>query len=346
MCANLSYRHQSWWSGGVRMTSRSSLPVRASAPFGGFAAAAQAAVTQLNRQLPGMSLWLVTCVREDRQIVVASAGEWAERAPAGRDFSWQASLCVRMVSGAPPVAPDLRCEPAYLPAVVGPLAHVRAYVGVPLLAGDEELFGTLCALAGSPQPASWHEAMPVVSVMGRMLSTVLAGERAAHDRSVEAAHAYALADRDALSGMKNRRGFEQAVWTEEGRNRRFGTRSSIVVVTLHPAARAAGAVQDDDVRRCAQVLTSVCEPGDVAARVEGTEFVLLVAQTGLTGVRALQTRLRAALRTAGLSGSVGVATRQPHEDLAGTWERAERAVRIDERRRNLRTSRSQVRRSS
>lgn len=329
------------------MTSRSSsLPVRASAPFGGFAAAAQAAVTQLNRQLPGMSLWLVTCVKEDRQLVVASAGEWAERAPVGRDFSWQASLCVRMVSGAPPMAPDLAFEPAYLPAVVGPLAHVRAYVGVPLLAGDEELFGTLCALAGSPQPDTWREAMPVVSVMGRMLSTVLAGEQAAHDRSVEAAQAYALADRDALSELKNRRGFEQAVCTEEGRNRRFGTRSSIVVVTLHPAVRASGTDRDDAVRRCAEVLTSLCEPGDVAARVEGTEFVLLVAQTGLTGVRALQARLRAALRTAGLSGSVGVATRQPYEDLLGTWERADRAVRIDERRHHLRTSRSQVLRSS
>lgn len=316
------------------MTSRPSpLPTPASAPFVGFAAAARAVVTELNRQLPGMSLWLVTRVTEDQQLVVASAGEWAERAPAGTEYSWQASLCLRMVSGAPQVAPDIASEPAYLPAAVGPLAHVRAYLGVPVLTGDGGLFGTLCALAGAPQPAWWHDAMPVVSIMGRMLSTVLAGEQATRDRSVEAAHAYALAERDPLSELKNRRGFEQAVWTEEGRGRRFGTRSSIVVVTLHPASRASEKVPDDDLRRCAEVLTTLCEPGDVAARTEGAEFVMLVAQTGLSGVRALQTRLRQALRTAGLIGSVGVATRQPHEDLVGTWERAGHAVRIDERRR-------------
>lgn len=323
------------------MTSRPSPHLSAtSAPFVGFAAAAQAAVTQLNRHLPGMGLWLVTRVTEDRQVVVASAGEWAERAPAGKEFSWQASLCLRMVSGAPPVALDLASEPAYRPAVVGPLAHVRAYLGVPLLTGDGELFGTLCALAGAPQPASWHDAMPAVSVMGRMLSTVLAGEQATRDRSAEAARAYALADRDPLSGLRNRRGFEQAVRTEDGRGRRFGTRSSIVVATLHPVSGAPERVPDDDVRRCAEVLTTLCEPGDVAARTEGTEFVLLVAQTGLTGVRALQTRLRQALRTAGLVGSVGVATRQPREDLAGTWARAGRAMRIDERRRTARAPRA------
>jgi GGDEF domain-containing protein len=279
-----------------------------------------------------MSLWLVTCVIDDRQLVMASAGEWAERAPAGREFSWQASLCVRMIGGAPPVAPDIATEPAYLPAVIGPLAHVRAYLGVPLLSGDEALFGTLCALAGAPQPASMHDAMPVVSVMGRMLSTVLAGERAAHDRSVAAAHAYALAQRDPLTELRNRRGMEEAVLTEEGRGRRFGTRSSIVVVTLHPAPGAGERVPDGDVRRWAEVLTTLSDPGDAAARTDGTEFVLLVVQTGLTGVRALQTRLRQELRTAGLNGSVGVATRQPHEDLMGTWARAERAVHVDERR--------------
>jgi diguanylate cyclase len=312
------------------------------APFVGFAAAAQAVVTHLNRQLPGMCLWLVTSVTEDRQVVVASAGEWAERAPAGTEFSWQASFCLRMVNGAPALAADISSEPAYLPVVIGPFAHVRAYLGVPLLTGDGALFGTLCAVGGAPQPDRWHEAMPFVSVMARVLSTVLAGEQAARDRSAEAAHAYAMADVDPLSQLKNRRGFEQAVSTEDGRGARFGTRSSIVVVTLHPGPGAADTCTDD-VRHCAEVLNGLCEPGDVAARTEGSEFVLLAAQTGLTGVRSLQARLRRALRTENLVGSVGVATRQPREDLAGTWARAERAMRLDARRRGHHAPRAQSR---
>jgi GGDEF domain-containing protein len=166
-----------------------------------------------------------------------------------------------------------------------------------------------------------------------MLRTVLAGERASHDRSIEAAHAYALADRDPLTGLKNRRGLEQAVWTEQGRGQRFGTRSSIVVITVHPGRGSADAVSAGALRRCAEVLTTLCEPGDVAACTDGTEFVLLAAETDLLGVRALQTRIRHALRTADVHGSVGVATQRPREELMGTWARAQHALHIDERRR-------------
>ena len=88
-------------------------PVPERGPFEGFAAAAAAAVAHLNRQLPGMDLWLVTCVEQDRQLVIAPAGAWAELAPAGAAFSWQASFCVRMVSGQGPNEPiaDNRSPP-------------------------------------------------------------------------------------------------------------------------------------------------------------------------------------------------------------------------------------------
>lgn len=320
----------------------SSGPALTSQPFDGFAAAADGAVVQLNRQLPGMGLWLVTYVLGDRQRVVASAGEWAERTPIGTEFSWQASFCLRMVNGAPPLALDVLSVLDYRAAAIGPLAPVRAYLGVPLLTAEDELFGTLCAVAGAPQPDSWHEAMPVVSLMGRMLSTVLARERAARDRSMEAAHAYALADRDPRTHLRNRRGFDQAVQTEQGRGRRFGTRSSIIVLSLEDVAAGASAA-DVALRGCAQVLVALCEPGDVAARTEGMEFGILAAETDLVGARALQTRLREALRTVGLTVSAGSATRRLGEDLTDTWERAVGAMHIDARRRRLRGPRPRVR---
>jgi GGDEF domain-containing protein len=316
------------------MTSRLSPPsVRSGEPFVGFAHAADAAVRELNRQLPGIGLWLVTCVVEDRQLVVASAGDWAERAPAGTEFSWQASLCLRMVNGAPQMAMDLASEPAYRSAMVGPLADVRAYLGLPLRIADGELFGTLCAFAGTPQPLGWSEVLPVASLVGRMLSTVLVGERAARDRSVEAARAYALADRDPLTELRNRRGFEHAVHTEQGRGLRFGTRSSILVMTLDPSSDGLAAAPDALLGRCAQVLSTLCQSGDLAARVQSREFALLAAETDLVGVRAMQVRLRQALRKVDMGASVGTASRRVGEDLAETWTRAEQATRADERRR-------------
>jgi GAF domain-containing protein len=52
---------------------------------------------------------------------------------------------------APVVAPDVSSVPAYAQVAVGPLAQVRAYVGVPLEGDDGVVFGTLCGFAGAPQ---------------------------------------------------------------------------------------------------------------------------------------------------------------------------------------------------
>lgn len=305
-------------------------------PFGGFAPAAAAAVNQLDRQLSGMDLWLVTCVAQDRQLVIARAGGWADLAPAGTEFSWQASFCIRMLAGAPQVAANVSELPVYRKAAIGPLAKVRAYLGVPLMIGDNELFGTLCAVAGAPRPESLADSMPTVSLLARMLSTILAGERATRDRSSEAAQAYGLAERDPVTGLRNRRGFQVMLNLEEGRARRFGTRSSVLVLHVDDLetvterlSRLAGQAV---LRRCAALLTEVAGLGDVPARVEGGEFAVLAVQTDPVGARALAVRLRRRLRTAQLRASVGVATRRVGEDLTQTWQRANQASRVDQRR--------------
>jgi len=312
-------------------------PVADLGPFEGFAAAAAAAVAYLNRQLPGMDLWLVTCVEQDRQLVIAPAGPWAELAPVGAAFSWQASFCVRMVSGqGPAVAPRVAELPVYRQVAVGPLARVRAYLGVPLLLDAEELFGTLCAFAGGPRP-DLADSLPTVSLIGRMLSTVLAGARTAQARSAEAAQAYALAERDPLTGLRNRRGFEAMLRAEQERCHRFGARCSVLVLDVDDlkavndrGGRAAG---DVVLRRCAELLSRTCQTFDVTGRVDGDAFAALAVETDLIGGRALAARLRSELRTAQLPASLGVATRRPGEDLTQTWERAEQALRADRRRR-------------
>lgn len=227
-------------------------------PLVGFASAAAATTAELARLVPGMDLWLVTHVVQDRQVVIARAGRWADLAPPGVQFAWQASLCVRMVSGqAPAVAPRITAVPAYRQVAAGPLARVKAYLGVPLMVDDNELFGTLCAFAGTDQPDDLAQAMPTVTLLARMLSTVLAGERHAHDRSVDAAAAYALAEHDPGSGLRNRRGFQRALDLENGRIRRFGTPASVLVAdpTNPAAAQPAG-----DLQRCAALLAGLAQP--------------------------------------------------------------------------------------
>ena len=306
-------------------------------PWEGFVLAADAAVADLSARF-GLDLWMVTHVNQDRQLVVASSGSWTALAPPGAVFSWTASFCLQMVSALGPVVePDVQASSTLAATAVGELERVRAYVGVPLLSTPDGLFGTLCAFAGSPQPAGVRAVLPHVQLTGRMLSTILAGERIAAERSQEAADAYALAERDRLTGLRNRRGWEVALRAEEQRARRHGSPVSVVVLDLDDlkmvndaAGHAAG---DSMLVDCAAVLTGTCRPHDSLARTGGDEFGLLVVECDPVSARALTMRLRVALRSAGVAASVGWATRRPGEQLAQTWQRADEAMYHDKRRR-------------
>lgn len=306
-------------------------------PWSGFSPAAEAAVRQLNRSVPGMDLWLATHVVDDRQIVVASAGAWAQTAVKGSSFSWQASFCALMVQRGPTVAYDIHEEPAFRGIARGPLAKVRAYLGVPLVRGEDELFGTLCAFAGSPRPASLGDGLPAVSLVGRLLGSILTGERTAHERSQEAAAAYALAQRDALTGLLNRRGWAELVAREGDRCVRYGTGASVLVVRADDLAevpeRSGHLVGEEVLHRLADVLSDVCPPCDAISRIERDQLAVLSVETDVLAARDLAARIDRRLRTERLSGSIGVASRREQEPLEATCARAAELATLEQRRR-------------
>jgi GAF domain-containing protein len=47
---------------------------------------------------------------------------------------------------------------------------IGAYIGVPLTYQDGELFGTLCAFDPQPQPPDIENELPLVEMIGKMLS--------------------------------------------------------------------------------------------------------------------------------------------------------------------------------
>ena len=296
-------------------------------PWPGFALAAAAAVEHLE-ELEALDLWLVTAVRDGTQTVVAAAGAWSGAAPPGTTAPWEDSFCLRMVDRrAPVVAPDVTAVPAYAEVAVGPLAQVRAYVGVPLEGDDGVVFGTLCGFAGAPQDASWDASLSSVRLVARMLSTILAREQFAHARSQEAAAAYALVEQDSVTGLRNRRGWEAAVGQEDTRCQRYGASASVLVLALEPGS------DQDGIACCADVLARSCRPGDVLARLGTSEFAVLALECDVVAARALHTRLRVQLRTSGLGAATAVATRRTGERLADAWRRADEEVARDRRRR-------------
>lgn len=299
------------------------------APWPGFALAAAAAVQHLD-ELIDLDLWLVTAVEGELQTVVAAAGAWSSLTPPGTSFPWAQSFCLRMVARqGPTAAPDVSAVPSYAQVAVGPLAPVRAYVGVPLEGEDGVLFGTLCGFAGEPRSAGLDQSLGSVDLLGRLLSTVLAREQFAAARSAEAAQAYALVERDPVTGLRNQRGWESALAQEDVRCRRYGGTPSVLALDLGPL----GESTPEGVARCAEVLARICRPGDVVARLGRADFAVLALQCDPAAARALHRRLRVQLRTAGLEASTGAATRRSGEPLEQAWTRAQTEARRDWRRR-------------
>jgi diguanylate cyclase len=120
-----------------------------------------------------------------------------------------------------------------------------------------------------------------------------------------------MANRDALTGVFNRRHLTDTLEREVSRCQRKGTPLLLAVVDLdhfkrvndrhgHPAGDAA-------LRAVAQVLLDTLRKADYVARYGGEEFVLLLDVDSVDGARVIGERLRArieALRVAELGGSV------------------------------------------
>jgi two-component system, cell cycle response regulator len=156
----------------------------------------------------------------------------------------------------------------------------------------------------------------------------------AHDRLRR--HEIALltdsARRDPLTGLLNRRGFEEVFDAELERARRSGSPLSVVAGDLDRLKRVNDALGhhggDAALVRCARLLTSGKRRFDSAARIGGDEFALLAAGSDDHGAYMLAERVRDALQEEfgddrqPLTMSFGVATFPLHGQSADALLRA------------------------
>jgi diguanylate cyclase (GGDEF)-like protein/PAS domain S-box-containing protein len=92
-----------------------------------------------------------------------------------------------------------------------------------------------------------------------------------------------LADHDSLTGLYNRRRFEQALAHEAERIARYGTRAAVLLIDLDHFKSVNDSfghqVGDDVLKRVAASLRQRLRQADVLARIGGDEFAVLLAQT-------------------------------------------------------------------
>lgn len=307
------------------MDSRSKTSVRNGVPpqipsFGDFHAASRAVIDHL-RGTVGLDLWMVTRT-EGEDWIILEATENSYGISAGEVLPWRETFCRRMVDGAPPVAPRANDVPAYRAAPIGHTLDIGAYVGVPLTDEKGELFGTLCGIDPGAQSDSLLERTEIITILAKLLGTILTQQLAAdaHRRRLEIAEAAAL--HDALTALPNRRAWDAFLAREQTRCERFGHPAAVVMIDVdglkHVNDTAGHAAGDELLRRAAVAIDTTVRSADLAARIGGDEFAVLATETDAASGEALLRRLRDSLAAAGVAASLGLAVR----GAAGTLEDA------------------------
>lgn len=112
---------------------------------------------------------------------------------------------------------------------------------------------------------------------------------------------------DALTGLGNRRAFELGFAVERARAERHQRFVSVAMIDLDGLKRvndAEGhAAGDARLRACAKALSGACRRSDVAYRIGGDEFVVLLPETDRAGAATFLTRLGAGAMPAFSAGA-------------------------------------------
>ena len=183
-------------------------------------------------------------------------------------------------------------------------------------------------------------ALPGVSVLAGRISRI---RRRQQEQKIELTRALeqirAMATRDELTGLLNRRHMQTILEQEAARCLRGGHGYCLALIDLDhfklindEHGHAAG---DTVLRQFAETALAVIRGADVLARWGGEEFVLMLAETRMPAALAGVERLREAIgqlqmahaeRSLTISFSAGLTESRPRETLGQTLERADKLL--------------------
>jgi diguanylate cyclase (GGDEF)-like protein len=205
---------------------------------------------------------------------------------------------------------------------------VHSGLAVPL-AGDTAPMGYLSVFTRAPDRPFGEEDL-------RALEDLALRAAPAIDNAQRFREARQLADLDALTGLHNRRFFHETLAREVSRAQRYGRNLALVVFDLDDFKevndRVGHLAGDAVLAEAAERVRGVVRAADIACRVGGDEFAVILPESTLADADQLYARIQQAVSTKpiGSAGklylSAGVAELRTDDEPRTFFERADEAL--------------------
>lgn len=278
----------------------------------------------------GFDLWMITRV-EGKDWIVLQSEDHGYGVQPGQVFKWADSFCSHMVKGkAPKIAP--RCEdiPLYATAPITQQVSIKSYIGQPILNEDGSLFGTLCGIDPNTKPESIVQDIEVIELLGSLLSKILQAELRQNKQVREVKRLKNKAFRDGLTGLYNRRAWDELIGKEEERCKRYGHSAAVFFIDINNLKEVndnLGHVAGDQlIQQAADVLSDTVRGNDIVARLGGDEFVILSIENNKAGAERLLKRIIDNFAQTEISIAIGFSMRHPSRGLLFAAEQADKKM--------------------
>jgi diguanylate cyclase (GGDEF)-like protein len=206
------------------------------------------------------------------------------------------------------------------------LIHAGLAVPVP---GDGEPLGFLTIFTRSSTPVFGDEEVRELEELALRAGPAIENARRFRE-------ARQLADLDALTGLHNRRYFHETLAREVARAQRYERRLALIVFDLDDFKaindRIGHLSGDAVLAEVAERVRDVVRSADVACRVGGDEFAVILPESALGDADQLYRRLQNAVSSRAVSQagrlflSAGIAELKPEDDTTSFFERADEAL--------------------
>jgi diguanylate cyclase (GGDEF)-like protein len=205
---------------------------------------------------------------------------------------------------------------------------VHAGLAVPL-PGEPDPVGSLTVYSRSPDGAFADDAVRDLEELAAHAGPALVNARRFRE-------ARRLADLDALTGLHNRRFFHDTLAREVARAQRYDRRLALIVLDLDDFKRVNDRVGhlagDSALAEVAERLLGVVRGADVACRVGGDEFAVILPESTVADADRLYRRIETAVASRPVAGagtltlSGGVAELRSGDDAVSFFQRGDDAL--------------------